>query len=180
MKDIEILFKEYDALRSEVLTGLSGRNTILSVGIAVVGINCTLAGGFAKSNSELPGFIFALGVPVITSSVLLIWFGEYKRVQRAGIRLYRLESKINTEAGKKLLTSEIKTRDDRQKEKIFVDPTVLLLFVLSFLSWWIGLNVLPTCESKWVQVLLRFVIPGYIVISDFIINWRINQWRKKR
>jgi len=176
-EEIEILFKEYDALRAEIVSGLSGRHTILSIGIAAIGLICTSAVAFSKSTPELTGLIFTFGVPAMGIFVLLIWFGEYTRVQNAGIHLYDLESKINTEAEKKLLTYETNRRDNLKKKKDYPDPTVALLFMLSLVSLLIGFVVLPAC-CIW-RFLLVFMVGVVIFGIDWIINRKIRSLRKR-
>jgi len=177
-EEIEILFKEYDALREEIVSGISGRHTILSIGIAAIGLICTSAVAFSKSAPELTGLIFILGVPAMGIFVLFIWFGEYRRVQNAGIHLYDLESKINTEARKELLTYETNRRDNiKKEEKNYHDPTVALLFMLSLVSLLIGFVVLPVC-CIW-RFLLVFTVGVVIFGIDWIITRKIRRLRKR-
>ena len=177
MKDIEILFKEYEALRAEILKGISSRNTILSIGITVFGIICTLSLAFVCTIKDFSSLIFMFIIPAVMTSVLYIWFCEYKRVQNAGIRLYRLEKKINDIVGQKLLSFETNTRDERQAQGRFFDSTLMLLSLLVLLSMAIGL-VLGTEYSIFKLLGLIFFVAILIIV--YFINRTIGKLRKIR
>ena len=148
MGKIEVLCKEYDAVRSEILAGLSARYTILSIGITAVGIMCTVAGALHKmGDGAVTTIIFVVAVPAIITSIGLIWFGEYCRVQKAGARLTYFESRINAEARQQfntqedLLILETATRKAREAKPYRFDPVLVGLGVIAILSVFIGRSI---------------------------------------
>ena len=92
-----ILLEEYKTLRQESLTAMNNRNKVLSFGLAAIG--AILTGSiFAYEENGYPFIsilILIIIIPVVSSFVLLMWFGEYERMQRAGKFLTKLEEKIN-------------------------------------------------------------------------------------
>ncbi len=176
MDDVEILCKEYDALRQEVTTGLSGRNTILSIWVAALGVVVSSGVALMDSHSQMVSWVFTLVVPVVNSLILLLWFGEYKRVQNAGKLLYGLESKINTRAKKTLLTLETRVRNERREQKKYrLDYTTALLSIVSFFSLIFGLGKLNICIQ--VKLLLGAAVVLYIVIVYIQLVRRIHKLR---
>ncbi len=175
MDEKEVLFKEYEAVRQEIITSLSNRITILSVGLTATGVLITIALAFAESRPTVCTFIFIIGIPSICIFFLQIWFGEYRRAQNAGRHIYKLEEKINKIVDKgKLLTFETETRE---KRKFIFDPTVILISIVSLISLVIGLFL-------WKGSLLLKMLVGYnivLIIVGFSI-WKIcviNKFRKR-
>ena len=162
MDEIEILLKEYETLRQEIVTGVSSRFTILAIWIAALGVIFSSAVALMDSHSQMVSLVFALVVPAVNSLILFLWFGEYKRVQNAGKWLYGLESRINRAAKKTLLTLETRTRDRRREQKHRFDLTVALLSIVSFFSLSIGLGKLDICIQ--IKLLLGGIVALYIVV----------------
>ena len=86
MNDKEVLFKEYETLRNEILTAMTARNSILSFGLATVGVLFTGAAAVfvVQQKAVLPALVLMLVAPIICIFVLFIWLGEYQRMHRAG------------------------------------------------------------------------------------------------
>lgn len=141
MGPIEIMLKEYETLRQEILTAMSSRNSILSFGLATIGAIFTagIAAYTADTYSLLSSLMLMLAVPAISTFVLFIWLGEYQRMQRAGKFLVDIERRINEEASKELLTWETHLRAQRRHMKYPYNTTVMLLTVISVISLAIGL-----------------------------------------
>jgi hypothetical protein len=141
MDPIEILIKEYETLRQEILATIDSRNSILSFGLATIGAIFTgsVISDNIGSSPPFTSLILMLAVPSISGFVLFLWLGEYQRMQRAGKFLVNLEQKINELASKELLTWETKLRVQRVHMRYPYHATVLLLTVISFISLLIGI-----------------------------------------
>ena len=63
MKNEEILFKEYQTLREEIIASMSNRNQILSYGLAIIGLLFTSAAALNKT--ELSFIILILAIPIV-------------------------------------------------------------------------------------------------------------------
>ena len=143
MNSVEILLEEYKTLRQESLTAMNNRNRVLSFGLAAIGAIVT-GGVYAykvDDNSLISNLTLIIVIPAITSFILLIWLGEYERMQRAGKFLARLEGRINKEAREILLTWETQLREDQSHMKYPYYATVLLLIGISGISLVCGLVV---------------------------------------
>ena len=145
MDAIEILLKEYETLRQEILTAMGSRNTILSFGLATVGaiFTASIATQFGDSPSPFSSTILAVVIPIVCVFVLFMWLGEYQRMQRAGRFLVGLEKRINDEAKKELLSWESK----HEHMKYPYNTTAMLIILLSIASHVIGLitfGIIPT------------------------------------
>lgn len=143
MDRVEILLAEYKTLRQESLNAMNNRNRILSFGLATIG--AILAGSIVaytnNTHSPVSRFALIVMVPVISSFVLLMWFGEYKRMQRAGKFLSELEKRINKVARERLLTWETHLRKNQLHMKYPYYATVALLLMISLFSLVLGLIV---------------------------------------
>lgn len=140
MDSIEIMLKEYEMLREEVLAAMSSRNSILSFGLATIGVlfTASIAIYGASADLILPSLVLISAVPTITISVLFMWLGEYQRKQRVGKFLAGLEARINAEAGKELLTWETHLREQLRHMKYPYITTIMLLTVISVISLIMG------------------------------------------
>jgi hypothetical protein len=102
-----IMLKEYDTVRQEALTALTVRTAILGFGLATVAGVFTAAVSILTRDSAqyktLASGLLVLVIPSVTLSVLCLWWGEYRRMQRAGKFLVELESRINKEEKRDLL-----------------------------------------------------------------------------
>ncbi|WP_434683845.1 hypothetical protein [Pseudanabaena minima] len=161
MNSLEIMFKEYDALRQEVLASMTNRISILSFGIAAVGaiFTASIATYTNQPSSLLISLILTVILPFICAFILFMWLGEYQRMQRAGRFLVELEQKINLEASKEILTWETNLRKQRSHMNYPYNTTVLLLIVISGASQVIGLTNLGSSIS----IIVGLVIIGIII-----------------
>lgn len=141
MDSVEIMLKEYETLWQESLNAMNNRNTILSFGLATIG--AIFAGSIVAyttgTYSLISSLTLILAIPAISSFVLLMWLGEYERMQRVGRFLVRLERKINKEASKELLTWETHLRERQYHMKYPYNATVFLLIGISGISLILGL-----------------------------------------
>lgn len=152
MKPIEILIKEYETLRQEILSTMNSRISILSFGLGTIGaiFTASIAIYVTSNNIILPSLTLSLAIPFICNFVLFMWLGEYQRMQRAGQFLVGLEKRINDEASKPLLTWETTLRSQRQHMTYPYNTTVMLLLAISVISFVIGIiNSQQTTGMIW-------------------------------
>lgn len=161
---IEVLLNEYNALRSEILTAMGARNSILSFGLATVGALVTVVGAIIATAREdlylFPSIVLMLIVPFICIFVLYIWLGEYQRMHRAGKHIIKLEARINEISKCDLLTWETQLTRNKLHMKYPYNTTILLLIVLAVVSFVCGAFLLPL-ESFCLRV--GIVIMGLII-----------------
>ena len=141
MDPIEIMLKEYETLRQESMNAMNNGNRILSFGLAAISAIFT-SSIFAYTTGKyslIPSLALILVIPAISIFILFMWLGEYERMQRAGKFLVKLESKINKEASKELLTWETHLRKSQSHMKYPYNATVLLLIGISGISLVLGL-----------------------------------------
>lgn len=136
MNTNEILIKEYEALRAEILLAMTSRNTILSYGLAVIGVlySGVAAMAVAKVDTLLPSIVLMLVVPSVCLFSLFIWLGEYQRMHRAAGHIINLEGKILCNEGKKILTWETNLRENKKHMRYPYDTTILMLVLISVFS----------------------------------------------
>lgn len=139
MDNAEIMIKEYETLRQEILATIDSRNSILNYGLASIAAIFTASVFTQNSASILSNLILILAVPSLSCFIIYIWLGEYQRMQRAGKFLVGLEQRINQEKAAELLTWETELRKGRKHMKYPYNTTVLLLLVISFVSYSIGM-----------------------------------------
>lgn len=153
MEPVEIMLKQYEMIRQEVLASMSNRTSILSFGLATIGAIFTASiATYTKSRySLLSSLMLIFAVPAINSFILFMWLGEYKRMQRAGRFLFELEEKVNKEVGREVLSWEIHLRSQRLHMNYPYYVTVALLVVISVISLSLGLITLPLLtNAKWI------------------------------
>lgn len=161
MKDNDILLKEYETLRQEILTAMGSRNSILSFGLAIIGaiFTASLATQTGETPSLFASLLLELAVPAISAFVLFMWLGEYQRMQRAGKFLVSLEKRINDNVSKELLTWETSLRVKQVHMKYPYNTTVMLLVLISALSQTIGLVTMGIMQN---------IMWGLLIIGVFI------------
>ncbi len=65
MDSVEIMLKEYETLREESLAAMSNRNSILSFGVAAMGVILTASIATYKAGGHLSELMFVLMVPIL-------------------------------------------------------------------------------------------------------------------
>ena len=177
MDAIEIMLKEYETLRQESLNSMHNRNTILSFGLAAIG--AIFAGSIIAYSTDtyslIPSLALIIVIPLISSFILLIWLGEYERMQRAGRFLVGIEHRINKEFSKELLTWETRLRERRVHMRYPYYATVGLLIGISGILFGIGL-----VTADFSATLMRSVtIAGVIVHLGLylFVTFRVSKLR---
>jgi len=173
MNNLDVLLKEYQAIREEVITTMRSRITILSSGLISISIAlaASVASYSSNSVSTLPSLILISIIPAITSFVLFVWLGEYQRMQRAGKYLVSLENKINGEATKQLLSWETQLREQHRHMRYPYNTTALLLILISIVSLLIGVFTLQPTSNFVVGsliaggVILHFLVYRYVTFT---------------
>jgi len=178
MKPIEVLIKEYETLRQEILSTMNNRISILSFGLGTIGaiFTASIAIYVTSNNIILPSLTLSLAVPFICHFVLFMWLGEYQRMQRAGQFLVGLEKRINDEASKSLLTWETSLRAQRQHMTYPYNTTVMLLLAISIISYGIGIiNSQQALGALWAFAIIGIVI--HVLVYIYAIR-RISKLQK--
>lgn len=106
---IDLLLKEYDSLRSEILTRCNSRFAILGL------IGGTLA--YAGSQTKVPWYLqwtpeygqilFAVSLLIVAFLLIaVVWWRLGQLINRCSMRIAEIEKKINQLAGQELLCWE--------------------------------------------------------------------------
>ncbi len=176
MESIDVMLKEYEALRAEILVTMNARISVLSFGLATIGLIFTASVAASVSgsnpvpdNNPLPGVMLILAVPAITDFVLFIWLGEYQRMQRAGRFLVDLEHRINDKAKENLLTWETQLRNQRSHMKYPYNTTVMLLIAISLISLVMGLITFGPPQT-WIWVVCIVGIVVHLVVYGYAVS----------
>jgi hypothetical protein len=102
------LMTEYETLRRESLDSITHRTQIASFGLAGVGALFT-AVALIQDFSAQSGLVIVLtsvAIPLSSALILVMWLGEFERMERAGCYLHWLESRINDHLGTRSLAWE--------------------------------------------------------------------------
>ena len=158
MESIEILFKEYDTLRSEILGSMTIRNTLLSFGLTGVGAIATASIGLHALSPVASGTVLGGVIPALCAAVLSMWLGEYQRTQRAGRFLVDLEKRINVLASADLLSWETHLRKDKKHMNYPYNSTVLLLTGIGGVSMVIGIVMIDIDRATMAFAALAAVV----------------------
>lgn len=178
MDPVEIMLEEYKTLRQESLNAMSNRNIILSFGLASISAVFTGSIIAHASTSDIHSsililrFAFILVIPAISCIVLLMWLGEYERMQRAGKFLAKLELKINTEASRELLSWEKYLRERKLHMKYPYYATVVLLTGISGISLVLGWAV-SGLSATWMLVAIAVLL--LVLHLDVFMMYRISK-----
>lgn len=175
MDSVEILLKEYDTLRQEILTALGSRTSILSFGQASVAaiVTVSVASVAATGTSLISGFLLLLAAPAMVLFTLIIWLGEYQRMQRAGKFLCEIEQRVNEMTQQPLLTWESHLRTQRGHMGYPYNATVLTLTVFSLACSFAGFLTLGIARPLSI-LLFAAVLIVHIIVFRFA-NRRIAE-----
>jgi hypothetical protein len=153
MEPVEIMLKEYEMIRQEVLASMANRTSILSFGLATIGaiFTASIATYTVSTYALLSSLMLIFAVPAINSFILYMWMGEYKRMQRAGHFLFELEERVNKEVRGEVLSWEHHLRSKHLHMNYPYYMTVALLVVISVISLSLGLITLQlSTNAKWI------------------------------
>ena|GEM_PF-3659972 len=138
MDDVEIMFKEYDAVKEEIADSIKARNQILSFGLATVailinGISTTLNN---TSLQKLSFILCFLVLPAFCVSVMLMWMGELQRMIRGGNFMTQFENRINEKKGQpELLRWETYRRTSKIKIHYAYGAVISLFSLIALLPY---------------------------------------------
>jgi hypothetical protein len=132
----ETLLKQYELIRSEIMTSLQVQQQILGFGIATVGL---LAGAaFVGQGDRLRSQLLVVFLPLVAYLAVTIWFSEVMRMLRAGGYLLTLEKKLDKH-GDGSLDWEYQVAKGRHRHAIgkpyfgILDPDQLRLLAVTLL-----------------------------------------------
>lgn len=175
---IKVMLKEYETLRQESLDSIGHRNTILTFGSAAIG--AIFAGSIVAYSDDpdsfMPKLALIVVIPFICCFVVLMWLGEYERMQRAGRFLVGIERRINRECSKELLTWETRLREDRTHMRYPYISTVALLIGISFILFSFGavtldLQLTLMCSLIIVGILVHLGL--YLFVTSHVSRLRL-------
>ena len=171
MDPIEVMIKEYETLREEILATMHVRSSILSFGLATIGaiITASIAVSVSGSYSPLSNLMLILGVPAVSNFVLFMWLGEYQRMQRAGRFLVDLERRVNDKAEENLLTWETHLREQSRHLKYPYHTTVLLFMAISVISLVAGLITFGLFTA-WIWILAAAGIILHLAVYRYVTS----------
>lgn len=129
MGPVEIIMEEYKALRAEIILCLQQRVTILSYGLATIGLLVGAVVAALNVNYKISaGIIAGLGIPIASLFVLNVWLAETRRVRRASWYNWAIELRLEKELGRKTLVWEQKIRKIGDKGLFFEHYYVIVSF----------------------------------------------------
>jgi hypothetical protein len=91
---LDVVMQEYNAVRSDILTSRSNQVSILSFGVAAVGLLVSAAATLWNDAAVLAGLLFLLAVPVVCFLALVIYEGEMVRLIRAELFINYLVDRL--------------------------------------------------------------------------------------
>jgi hypothetical protein len=163
--ELRVLLSEYESLRRESLDTMTHRTQIASFGLAAVG--ALFAGvSLARDHEPSPGLVIvviAFGVPLIAALVLVMWFGELERMERAGSYLQGLERRINELVGEEALGWEswLGTPRNQSGPGRLVYPYLAVIGLFSLIG--LGAPVAAVFLAPLSGPSRLLVIPGWLV-----------------
>lgn len=101
MERDKAIFNDYLALRSESLQSMNNRNSILTFGLASMGVVFLGAVNAYTKGKEMPDafwlafLILSWALPALSQLLLFLWLGEAVRMRRVGYYLKQREDLIN-------------------------------------------------------------------------------------
>lgn len=93
MDPVEVVLEEYRTLREEALQSIRQQQTMLQVGLAILGVLVTVGANLKPIGASAA--VLGLFAPTVAVLVVFVWAGELERMARAGAHLVRLERRIN-------------------------------------------------------------------------------------
>ncbi len=134
--ELELLVEEFKALRAEIILCLERRVTIISYGLATVGV-LTLAAVTSLNGSAgqlAAAVILSAVIPAVSLYVVRIWLTETHRVRRASHYVGGLELRAKELTGRNLLRWEQGIRAKDQVTQHFSEQYVWTVFFFTFMS----------------------------------------------
>ncbi len=94
-KQLDLVMHEYGAIRREIDSCLTNQVSVLSFGVATVGLLVAAAGSFREEEPLLSALLQLFAIPAACFLALAIHAGELVRLMRAGLFLHELENWVN-------------------------------------------------------------------------------------
>lgn len=172
---------EYSSLRSEIYQSMNSAASIMGFGLATIGI--IISSAIESTNSYHFFVLLSVGVPLVTTIILSMWFAEHERIARASHYLSGLEKKLSGifedpdcfgwEAWLRQKGGKIKNRHLYTPE--YSGIAMLSCFSIGSPIFAITSGHCVTCDSKWIVVLTT-----YFALSVFYWSFRkrLIAWNK--
>lgn len=175
-KRVDLLMKEYDALRAEIGSALSFRLQVWSYGSAALGI--LAAGALAADGSHTAevGWVLCFVLPALSFAVFHTWLSEVMRGRRASCHLWGVERHVNALVGARVLRWEEDLRDPPR-----VQARLFRGHYLSTLVWFGTVAVYGAFRGAglifgqgWLQRVWILIVAATFLFARFRI--RFSQW----
>lgn len=137
--DDKVLLEEYKSIRAEVTASIQAQISILAFGTATLGFS--FAAASQTSNTSFRGMFLLVLVPLVAYLILIVWFSEVMRMQRAGTFLMRLEKRFDEHFGYGALTWEstiFQVRSRGGPRAFFEDPDKFRTLAITLLFFTIA------------------------------------------
>jgi membrane protein implicated in regulation of membrane protease activity len=179
--EFDSLIEEFKALRKEIILCLERRVTVISYGLAAIGVLTGAAVASLNVTSDLPkylatGLILTLMVPIASLYALRIWLSETHRVRRASHYIWGLELRAQGLVGRNVLRWEQGIRAKDTPTQHFTEHYYWTVFFFTFIagvSAAAGLSCL--LQTPIDQQILAYVLGGVIGIVVFV--WFFVRWK---
>ena len=181
--ELEFLVEEFKALRAEIILCLERRVTVVSYGLAAIGVLTGAAVTSLNLNSEVPrylaaGLILTLMVPFASLYALRIWLSETHRVRRASHYVWGLELRAEGIVGRKVLRWEQGIRAKGKPTEHFTEHYGWTVFFFTFIAGAsAAAGLICLLKSPVDREVLAYVVGGLIGLVVFV--WFFAQWKRE-
>jgi hypothetical protein len=161
------VLKEYELLRSEIMTSLQIQQQILGFGIATIGL---LAGAaFVGKDERFRSQLLVVFLPLVAYLAVTIWFAEVMRMLRAGGYQLTLEKKLDDcEDGSLQWEYEVARGRSRADRKSFfgaLDPDRLRWLAVTLLFFTLAVAAIMLGWAKATAYAHAFAIVAGVVAA---------------
>lgn len=169
-KALEVMLKEYEMLRQEIVTSMQTRSSILTFAFTTIGVIFAASITAGSTTKLLSNLVLIFGVPSIAAFSLFQWLGEYERMQRAGKFIIKIENKVNNITKIETMSWETHLASNRQHMSYPYNSTVFGMVIISLIG--VGLGLFTTTletQDKWCYFLFSTFLHGIVYF------WTMNR-----
>ena len=128
MDPVEVLMKEYEFLRNEILDSIKMKYQIIFSGLTMIGF---IIGGSASAItnnfSGIAEFLLFFVLPLFCITILLVWIGEIEKMQRIAEQLLKIENHVNALLDQRILSFENSLRKN-PLTMLYAHVAIIILF----------------------------------------------------
>ena len=128
---LQIVLREYDTLRAQIIQLIQGKNTITNFGIAFIGVLMAIGASAFKDAPQLTYIIIAVIAPLVSIGTLALVIRDIEEIHRIGYYLRRLEIKIEKMISGKLfepISPDQQVQISQDLIEIETSPSILLFW----------------------------------------------------